>query len=203
MKRIILIAACVLAVGTVCAQENNQKYEFGVNVGMTTYTNYSAVSLFQDQTDVYSNWGAAVHFGLLKGKSMFGLQYRANVLQTSAVNVDEQMFQWGLALMFRHYEPLKDNFELFAGIKPGISLMGNSFDNGDGTDSYQRWTCFVECEMGVNYKLSEKTYIGVSGAVTMGNRLQNKSLNLPAGMTATKKYGVGGYSLMMHYGIRF
>ena len=75
MKKAIVMLACVLTIGAESAQENNSKtFELGCNIGMTTFTNYSGISLFQDATDSYSNWSEAIHLGYRINNSLFGIQ---------------------------------------------------------------------------------------------------------------------------------
>ncbi len=142
-----------------------------------------------------------MHFGVRRNKSLYGLQYRINSFQTSAIVANEQVLHTGLALMYRHYEPMWSKVDAFLGAKAGLSMMINDIRN-TGTKSQIRWGSFMEFELGLNFNISEKTYIGVSGAAMLGNNFP-KDLTLPAGSTPTDKYVFGGYSLMMHYGIRF
>lgn len=80
MKKEIVMLACVLAIGAASSQENKtQKFELSANVGMTTLTNYSALSLFQDATDSYTNWNEVIHFGYRKNNTLYGVKFEYGI----------------------------------------------------------------------------------------------------------------------------
>ena len=73
-KGFIIALACLAIFGTAQAQEaKKQRFEFGVEAGLTNYTNYSAVSVMQDAADQYTGFGYGVHFGWLLGRNMVGI----------------------------------------------------------------------------------------------------------------------------------
>ena len=120
--------ACVLTIGAVSAQENTKKFELGCNIGLTTFTNYSGISLFQDATDSYSNWSEAIHLGYRVNNTLLGIQAQYALFNTSALALDETAMWWNFSLMWRHYIPIGGNWETLLGLKFGFSVMENIFN---------------------------------------------------------------------------
>ena len=116
MKKVIVMLAAMLAIGATSAQENTKKFELGCNIGMTTFTNYSGISLFQDATDSYSNWSEAIHLGYRVNNTLLGIQAQYAILNTSAIALNETVIWWNTSLMLRHYIPIGGNWETLLGL---------------------------------------------------------------------------------------
>lgn len=147
MKKVIVMLACVLAIGAASAQENNtKKFELGCNIGMTTFTNYSGISLFQDATDSYSNWSEAIHLGYRINNTLLGIQAQYAILNTSAIALNETAMWWNFSLMLRHYIPIGGNWETLLGLRFGFSVLENSFKYLGDDYSRTRLGMNGECE---------------------------------------------------------
>lgn len=204
MKKVIVTLACVLAIGAASAQENNtKKFELGCNIGMTTFSNYSALSLFQDATDSYSNWSGAIHFGYRINNSLLGVQAQHAHFNTSALALDETAMWWNFSLMLRHYIPIGGNWETFYGLKFGLSVTENSFKYLGDDYSRTRLGMNGEFETGIHYRFDNGNHIGLRVAFNLYGSHFDKDLNLPAGLNANDKRFYGGYTLSLQYGIRF
>ncbi len=99
MKKVIVMVACLLTIGASNAQENTKKFELGCNIGMTTFTNYSGIPLFQDATDSYSNWSEAIHLGYRVNNTLFGINFQYGILNTSDLAMNETAVWWDFAPM--------------------------------------------------------------------------------------------------------
>ena len=196
--------AAVLAIGAASAQENNtKKFELGCNIGLTTFTNYSGISLFQDATDSYSNWSEAIHLGYRVNNSLFGIQFQYAILNTSAIALNETAMWWNFSLMLRHYINVGGNWETFYGLKFGLSVTENSFKYLGDDYSRTRLGMNGEFETGILYRFNSGNYVGLRAAFNVNGSHFDKDLNLPAGLVANDKRTFGGYSLMLQYGLSF
>ena len=203
MKKAIVMLACVLAIGAASAQENTKKFELGCNIGMTTFTNYSGISLFQDATDSYSNWSEAIHLGYRVNNTLLGIQAQYALFNTSALALDETAMWWNFSLMLRHYIPIGGNWETLLGLKFGFSVMENSFKYHGDNYSRTRLGMNGEFETGILYRFNSGNYVGLRAAFNVNGSHFDKDLNLPAGLVANDKRTFGGYSLMLQYGLSF
>ena len=195
--------ACVLAIGAASAQENTKKFELGCNIGMTTFTNYSGISLFQDATDSYSNWSEAIHLGYRVNNTLLGIQAQYALFNTSALALDETAMWWNFSLMWRHYIPIGGNWETLLGLKFGLSVTENSFKYLGDDYSRTRLGMNGEIETGILYRFNSGNYVGLRAAFNVNGSHFDKDLNLPAGLVANDKRTFGGYSLMLQYGLSF
>lgn len=204
MKKSLVLLACVLAIGVASAQENKAKnFEFGCNIGMTTFNNYSALSLFADATDHYSTWDAAFHLGYNVGHSMIGLEYQAAYFNTSAIALNETANLNRISLLGRHYVGIGGHWESFVGLRMGLNILSNSFTYLAQDYSRTRLGLSTMFEIGLNYCLDNGSYLGVSAGFNILGSNLGKDVELPAGLVPNDKSMLGGYSLMMQYGIRF
>ena|GEM_PF-1204514 len=203
MKRIALVTFFTLIAAVSFSQEQAaKKYELGANIGMTTFTNYPALSLFQDAADCYANWSGAVHFGFRKKNMLYGLHTHMSYFNTSAIELDEWSSQTTWALMARRYDRIGENFETVFGLKIGLSVMSNSFSYIGKDYNRTRVGTYGEVETGVNYVLESGNYFGIRFAIDMGlNR--SKDVSLPVGLVGNDKRFFGGYILSIQYGLRF
>ncbi len=206
MKKSIVMLVCSLFIGVAGAQENGQtqkakKFELGYNVGVTTFNNYSSLSLFQDATDSYSAFSEGVYLGIRSENVLLGVQFQFASFNTSAINLDETAFWMDFSLMARRYVSLGGNWDIFLGAKLGLGDIHNRFSYL-GTDyTRNRLGLSSEIEMGVDYRVSRNSYIGLRAAYN-GLGVQ-KVDDLPAGLVKNKKQSLVGYSLMIHCGINF
>ncbi len=204
MKKVFIMLALVLAMGVTNAQENKkQTFELGCNIGMTTFSNYSALSLFPDATDSYTTWSEAVHVGIRRGNTLLGLQVQYAVFNTSALAVNEGCMWGDFSLMGRRYINVGGNWETFMGLKFGLSVMTNGFEYLNEDYSRTRLGLTSEFEIGLNYRFDDDNYIGLRAAFNVLGSHFKKDLDLPTGLAENDKWMFGGYSLMMQYGFSF
>ncbi len=204
MKKVFLMLAFALAMSGANAQENKkQTYELGCNIGMTTFTNYSSLSLFQDAMDSYTTLSEAIHFGVRRGNTLLGLQFQAAIYNTSALAVNEGVAWTDFSLMGRRYIDIANNWETFLGLKFGFSVMTNTFEYLNEKYSRTRLGLTGEFEIGLNYRFDDGNYIGLRAAFHVPGGHFKKDLELPAGLVENDKRTLGGYSLMMQYGFSF
>lgn len=202
MKKIVLIACLIGLLSTAAAQEKECHFELNAGVGISTYTNFSAVSLFRDETPEYSNWSECLSIGYLKGKCSYGFQARINLLQTSAVSVNEQMMQYDLQLFLRRYEPIGSKLEMFFDLRLGASALLNTYEL-DGHQYTSRWGDHGEAGLGLSYKLTPHSLVGISGAVTFIGSVFSNDVAIPPALVANDKITFGGYHITFNYSIRF
>ena len=203
MKKAIVMLAAVLAIGAASAQENKtQKFEFGANIGMNTLTNYSALSLFQDATDSYTNWNEVIHFGYRKNNTLYGVKFGYSVFNTSAVGVNEMGDLTNFGVMLRRYAKINDRFEALFGLGFNATYWRNEFTY-DRWYGRTRWGMDAEFELGLNYVFEGGNYFGIRAGYTVTGSTFKKDLDLPAGLNANDKRFYGGYTLSLQYGIRF
>ena len=203
MKKVIVMLAAMLAIGATSAQENTKKFELGCNIGMTTFTNYSGISLFQDATDSYSNWSEAIHLGYRVNNTLLGIKAQYAILNTSAIALNETVIWWNTSLMLRHYIPIGGNWETLLGLKFGFSVMANSFEYLGYNYARTRLGMNGEFETGILYRFNSGNYVGLRAAFNVNGSHFDKDLNLPTGLVANDKRTFGGYSLMLQYGLSF
>lgn len=206
MKTKFFSAALMLCVllGIARAQEAKpQRFEFGVDAGVSGYVNYSAISLMQDAESTYANAGYGIRFGWLKGHNMIGLHLKAEGFNTSATSVNEIMIHWALSAVYRYYMPIGNRFEVFAGAKLGASFRLSTFDYLNNHYSANRWGGICDFDLGVNCKLSEKSHIGICWTAASFESILGDSKPLPTGLTANIRNTFSGFGVMMQYGLRF
>lgn len=205
MKKIFLMATMVSLLGmSALAQETKaKKLELGVELGMTTLTNYSALSLFEDATPGYSTGNTGIHFGYRHNDAMIGLKVSVANFNTSAIALNEQGGPIDLLLMSRYYAPINEHFEAFFGANFGATAWVNSFTYLDKDYSQVRWGVRGEFEVGVNYKFDSRSYFGISAGIHASSTVLSKNIVLPAGLVANRKDAFEGYTLSIHYGVRF
>ena len=194
---------CVL-LGMAQAQESKpQRFEFGVEAGVSGYINYSAISLVKDAESAYANVGYGIRFGWLKGHNMIGIHLKAEGFNTSAAALNETMIHWAMSAIYRYYLPLGSRFEIFAGAKLGASYRLNTLDYLGNHYSANRWGAVCDFDLGVNCKLSEKSHIGICWTAASFETILGNSVSLPSGLSPNGRYTCNGYGVMMQYGLRF
>lgn len=203
MKKITIMMTLVLAIGVTNAQETKiKKFELGGNIGMTTFTNYSALSLFQDANDSYSTWSEAIHWGFYRNNKLLGIQAQFALYNTSALVVNEAVSWMDFSLMSRRYFNIGGDWETFIGLKAGLSIMSNGFNYLGETYSFTRLGLLGEFEMGLIYRFDNGNYLGLRSAFNVLGSNFDKDIDLPAGLVGNDKLIFGGYSLMIQYGLQ-
>ena len=203
MKKVIIMLACVLAIGAAGAQENkSKKFELGVGFGMTTFNNYSALSLFQDAMPSYIAWGETIHFGYRRNNGMLGLKFNCATFNTSAITLNETSGPLGFSLMVRHDASISKHFEIIFGVSCGLTAWVNTFSYQGTEYSRVRWCTNGECEIGLNY-FNDIGYVGLRAGIIVTGRDSKKEMDLPAGLVANVRKNFDGYFIAMQYGVRF
>lgn len=185
------------------AQENDTKIEVGISGGFATFTNYPALSVFADATDSYTVNSQALYAGYRFGKNLMGLQLQnINNMSTSR---NEDLTAYAIQLMARHYGSLGEKLEPFCGLKLGMSVMNTYYPFSAEVNSMSRNGFVCEWELGLSYKVSKRSFFGITAGISAEARLTEKT-SLPTGFTefsANSNTKFGYHTLMMAYGLRF
>jgi hypothetical protein len=204
-----LIMTVLLCVAAVCgAQEAKGGFMAEVGLGFSKFGNYAPVSVFVDPTEAYSMIPSE-HFTLgyrFKSNMFLGLNIGTRGGNTSFRYLDENFFDIDIMAEVRRIFPLGHRFEFEAGAALGYLLHGNAYKFGGNTESASRGGFSCHVLMGVNYRLSEKTYIGLHAQLPYYANIGSDGVELPAGLTtetATTAPALSGYSLQASVGIRF
>lgn len=199
----------LLCVAAVCgAQEAKGGFMAEVGLGFSKFGNYAPVSVFVDPTEAYSMIPSE-HITLgyrFKSNMFLGLNIGSRGGNTSFRDLDENFFDIDIMAEVRRIFPLGHRFEFEAGAALGYLLHGNAYKFGGNTESASRGGFSCHVLMGVNYRLSEKTYIGLHAQLPYYANIGSDGVELPAGLTtktATTAPVISGYSLQASVGIRF
>ena len=206
MKKVIIMLACVMAIGAAGAQENkSKKFELGFGFSMTTFNNYSALSLFQDATPSYTAWGETIHFGYRRNNGMLGLRFNCATFNTSAIALNETSGPLGLNLMLHRDVNISKHFEVGFGVSCGLAAWVNTFSYLGLDYNRVRWCTNGEFEMGLNYMIDDIGYFGLRVGITITGREFNKDMDmdLPVDLVANVRKNFDGYFIAMQYGVRF
>ncbi len=203
-KNLFLLLACVLTFSVATAQEKERHFEVSVSSGLTTFVNYPGLSLLEDNTERYSKVGAGLTFIYRLDDITLGVQVQSiNNLTTSQLQHHETLQYGTVSLLTRHYGRLGDKLEPFYGLKIGMAMMRNSLRHLETTVDETRPGWFSELEMGLNYKFSERSFMGVSvGTSIVASRFDN-NYEVPATLNKNLNTDFLNYSVMLSYGIRF
>lgn len=211
MKKTLILTA-LLCVAAVCgAQETKGGFMAEVGLGFSKFGNYAPVSAFVDPTESYSMIPSE-HITLgyrFKNNAFVGLNIGSRGGNTSFRELDENFFDIDIMAEVRRIFPLGHRFEFEAGAALGYLLHGNAYEFAGNTESTSRGGFSCHVMMGVNYRLSEKTYIGLHAQLPYYANIGSDGVELPAGFTAatgleaTTAPAISGYSLQASVGIRF
>ncbi len=204
-KNLFLLLACVLTFSVATAQEKERHFEVSVSSGLTTFVNYPGLSLLEDNTERYSKVGTAVTFGYRLENIMIGVQVQSiNNLTTAQLQYPETLQYATVSLLARHYGSLGEKLKPFAGVKLGVTRMVNSIQYNIGSYSESiSWSLMAELELGLNYNLSERSFVGINVGSSIISSRANKDYEMSAVMNRNLKTDISNYSVMLSYGIRF
>lgn len=204
MKRLFLLAICFVAMAA-NAQEKKGGFALEVGVGTSNYGNLSPVSVFADPTDSYGLVAAEhISVGYYNNKGWFmGLMVDCSAGNTIFQNLNEGFVNINTMFDIRRSFKLNDKFDIEAGVAIGLLVHNNSFDYANEHHSYTRYGSSGFASLGLNYKVSENQYIGLSARFPYFSSFMDDKPSLPTGLEATNKSQTVGYSLQLSYGIRF
>lgn len=203
MKKVI-VTILFVAFGIVTyAQGDYKGFVLNASTGLNSYDASSAVSLFSSNERLSTVSGAAITAGYRNGAMMYGLRAGFTMFTTVHGPVEELVNPWDFSLMIRRYLPLGERFELYTGFSVGFGLVLNSFDYLEKNYSYTRYGITEEFELGLDYRLSGATSVGIRAAVSPFSGLFDKGGKLPDGLTKNGSTSLSGYSLSLHYSIDF
>lgn len=204
MKKSIILMLLFFVALSGFAQEKTRHFELSANSSILTLTNYPALSLFEDNTPSYSNYSQGVNLGYVLGKNVVGVQLQSIVFNTFATALDESVRCFSTGLYVRRYDPLSSKIELSLGLNLGLNLVQNTFRSDDAYSSSE-WRNGLNCqtEIGLNYRLGNGAFFGLSAGFDLGGSLNHANISIPAGWNGNPKSNFGGYRLSLTYGLRF
>ncbi|MBR1784108.1 MAG: hypothetical protein IJ760_01555 [Bacteroidales bacterium] len=203
MKKRIMTLACVLFAFGAMAQES-PKIEFGVSTGVTHYFNNPAMSVFEATEGEYLTAPINLHVGLLDNQgTMYGLRF--GLTQASLPNFGKERADiYDLSLIGRRYLPVAGKLESVLGMNLGVSFLNNSFDWAGNNYSRSRVGLFLNFELGLVFRFSNSTYLGLVGSVTPVGSALDKDLDLSTFPYAeTSRKMLNNCSLMLNFGFTF
>lgn len=205
MKKVIVMVACLLAIGAASAQEKNSGLMFSGGFGMSNYGNFPSVSVFADQTDAYGLIPSEqISVGYCHNKSWFvGLTLNYDNGSTSFQNLNERFKNTAILFDIRDYYPLGDKFELEVGAATGWLIRNNSFDYVGDHYSFTRHGFIGYFSLGLNYLFKEGHTIGVRAILPCYGWLQGEKPALPTGLVANEQNRLSGYGIQLSYGVMF
>lgn len=208
MKKIFITLACVLALGAMQAQEVAKEKEFFMEakVGMENFNNYSAVSVFADETANYSGANGEINLGYrFSNNSTIELSFFAGGLNTSNIVTNEYFHNYGFAIGCRKHFAITEKSEFYWGLRTGMICSNNSFSFQNNDYSIGRYGIKTNVILGYNYYIKSKNYIGISLAFpSCGVFTSNE--NIPTELSdfsANQKFGLQGYSVNIGFGAKF
>lgn len=203
MKKTLMIVASIIACQFAIAQDTDMQVELGVNVGTASFVNYPAVSLFDDNTASYLCMTEALHVGIVNPNgTMYGLQFGRGLVNTAVPAVKEASTLYNLTLLTRRYYPLAGRTEALFGVSLGGIMAHNTYQWGGDNKSQNRYGLRLGYELGLNYRMSSKDYIGLLGTFYPVSGWIG-SHTTPAGLAPNRGNQTGGYSITLQYGLVF
>lgn len=201
MKKIFFFAICLLSVCNIKAQKNNHTV-FESSVGMSTYINYPAISVLSDACEKYSSVHESVLLGRRHGQVLFGfkVRYQQN-MSTSMLNEMETMNLSAYSFSLRDYASLSEKVEGYFGMNLGLSYTTNKLETAGGKYDFNRLGFLGEFEIGLQCRLSERTFMGINGGIDIGRHLK-KDLELPAIYTQNSTQNFNGYHIAVVLGAK-
>ena len=204
MKKTGILLALILSASIVQAQSEKEKgFVLEANVGVVNYINYPAVSLFIDETEYYRASAEIIVFGYRFSDFMIGTQWQFSNMCTSKIDLNEAMAQNGFSILTRGYKSLNDVFEIYGGFKFSYSLMNNRFEYNNETYDFSRSGIGCEFELGANFNVTEKSYLGFRIGINPFSSNFEKKIDFPFEESANSKAIVNNYNISITYGIKF
>lgn len=210
MKKTLILTA-LLCVAAVCgAQETKGGFMTEAGLGFSKFGNYAPVSAFVDPTESYSMIPSE-HITLgyrFKNNAFVGLTIGSRGGNTSFRELDENFFDLDIMADFRDYVPLGNRFELETGAALGVLFHGSGYEFAGNIESAARFGFCCNFEMGINYKSSKHTFVGLHAQLPYYANIGSEPAELPAaltalGYTATDAPQMTGCSIQFTFGIRF
>lgn len=202
MKKIFFVLLGIILASSVFAQEKQTSFEVGMQAGISTLTNYPALSLYQDDDPSYSTWNEAFLIGLRSGNNLWGLQYQNTLFNTSAYVINEQAVKHDIGVLYRHYIPLRNSFETFGGFRLNLTLLENRY-LGTDYNSERRWGSFATVELGVGYRLANGGRFGVVTGVDFMGTVSAIAGPKPAPLAPSNRNLIGGHFVAFSYSFTF
>ena len=205
MKKIIVMLACVLAIGAASAQEKKGGLVFECGIGTTRYGNYSAMSVFADPSDSYSLLPTKyVTFGYRHSDGWFvGLTLNNDGGNTSFQTLNERFINSNILLDLRRFFTMTDRIELVTGVEMGLLIHRNTFDYDNDHYSFRRHGMSARYLMGLNYQLTKNQIFGIRVLLPFYGSLTGDKPELPTGLSANDKTRSIGCGFQFGYGIEF
>ena len=203
MKKTLAIVLFVAECVTAMAQSGYRGIVLNANVGMSSYDANSAISMFCSTERISTVSGTAITIGYRNDCRMYGARVGFNILTVAHGSLEEVINPYEFLLLMRRYLPLSDKFELYTGISVGFAMVFNAFEYQGVQYSYTRYGVSEDFEVGIDYRLSGASSIGLHAAVSPLRSLFNDSAKLPDGLTGNRNNAYGGCSVSIQYSLGF
>lgn len=198
IKTIMLLLLGLFVINTATSQEE-RKGEFVIeaNVGINKYVNYPSLSTIQGLNNAsYSAPTEIIVMGYRFSDVLLAAQYQITgvLLSDDGLALNHQT----ISLMARWYKQLTNKMELYGCIKVGLSIMDNygGIFTTDYTMHPNRYGFAEEFELGLNYKTSEHTYVGIRAGMTPC------TINFGTDIPDHQRI-LSGYNITLTYGFKF
>ncbi len=208
MKKVIFTLAFMLAVGAMQAQEAEKEKTFFMEakVGMENFNNYSAVSIFADETANYSGSNGEINLGYrFSNNSAIELSFFTGRINTSNIITNEYFHNYGFAIGFSKYFAITEKSEFYCGLHTGMIFSNNILSFQDNDYNVGRYGIKTNITVGYNYYIKPKNYIGISVAFPSYGAFQSTG-DIPvelSNFSANQKLGFQGYSVTIGFGTKF
>lgn len=205
MKRFFLLISVVATIGNLHAQNtsDNRRFVLGLEYGITTSINYSALSAFEDNTDSYTMPTASFFFGLKNSSngSYYGISMEGMSAHTSQP-CEENCYNMMALLSGRRCLPLFNNVNVWYGCGVGAAWMRNQYDIGGDDLKINRYGLAVKFEGGLIYNVNDYSYIGLTGGFVAVPFITD-NYDAPAGYAKNDNKLIFGKQIMLNYGVKF
>lgn len=205
MKKTFLIVVSVAIIGTLQAQDSSVNHPFvlGLEYGVTTSINYSALSAFEDNTDSYSMPTVSFFLGLKNSSTgrYYGISMEGMSAHTSHP-FEDNYYNYMALLSSRRSLPLFNNVNVWYGCGIGAAWMRNQYAIGGDELKINRYGLAVKFEGGLIYNVTDYSYIGLTGGF-VSVPLITDNYDVPAGYTKNNNILIFGKQIMLNYGVKF
>ena len=208
MKKLIVTLACMLTLGAMQAQEVAKEKEFFMEakVGMENFNNYSAVSVFTDETANYSGASGEINFGYrFSNNSAIELTFFAGGINTSNIVTNEYFHNYGFAIGCRKNFAITEKSEFYCGLRTGMICSNNIFSFQNKDYSIGRYGLKTNVTIGYKYYIKPKNYIGISiafpscGVFTSSDNIPTELSNF----STNQRTAISGFGINVGWGIKF
>ncbi len=208
MKKLVITLACMLTLGAIQAQEveKENKFFMEAKVGMETFNNYSAISVFADEVANYSGTTTELNFGYrLPKNAAIELSLFSGGINSSYVAINEYFYNTEATIGFRKHFAITEKSEFYCGLRIGMTRCQNTLTYQNEDYKIIRYGIKTQLVTGYNYYITSRNYIGIS-LVFPSFGLFNSNGDIPTELSnfpVNQKTGLQGYSVNIGFGAKF